>query len=103
MARVSRRHGAIDEREYETFADEVSHRLDRREAGQHVADVPLLEEGEGKANQVMKELRSKREVERVFDDDDDERPKPGYERPLTRRLAQNRAPRRGGDLRLLSL
>ena len=40
--------------------------------------MPLLEEGEGKANQVVKELRSKREVERVLDDDNNERPKPGY-------------------------
>jgi hypothetical protein len=46
------RHRAVNERKDQAFADEIANRLDRGEAREHVADMPLLEERERKPNQM---------------------------------------------------
>ena len=74
------RHRAVDERKDQALADEIANRLDRGEARKHVADVPLLEERERKPDEVAEQPRAKGEVERVLQDDDDQRSEPGRRR-----------------------
>ena len=40
--------------------------------------MPFLEEGEGKADQVTEQARAEGEVQRVLNDDDDQRSEPGH-------------------------